>query len=82
MKVVFESLENNLAKLVPDNKSDEIIVRKEMLPKDCKIGDVLEIQQSDKDKDAEASVKILRSETKKRFQANKKKRQKLLKRKH
>ncbi|API89124.1 hypothetical protein BKP56_07595 [Marinilactibacillus sp. 15R] len=80
MKVVFESLENNLAKLVPDSKSDEIIVRKEMLPKGCKIGDVLEIEQSDKD--AEVSVKILRSETKKRFQANKEKRQRLLKRKH
>ncbi|GEL66048.1 DUF3006 family protein [Marinilactibacillus psychrotolerans] len=82
MIVVFESLENNKAKLVPDDKSDEIILTKDKLPDDCKVGDVLEIEPTVIDGDNKLFIKVLRAETQKRLQNNKKRREKLLKRKH
>lgn len=77
MQVVLESIDENLARLVPDDKSDEIIISKARLPKTSKVGDVLEMMQNETGGDY--VFELLTAETKKRMQNNKNKRERLLK---
>lgn len=79
MRVVLESIDENLARLVPDDKSDEIIISKALLPKTSKVGDVLEMMLSENKTATDYTFELLTDETKKRMRNNRKKREKLLK---
>lgn len=79
MRVVLESIDENLARLVPDDKSDEIIICKALLPKTSKVGDVLEMMHTENETITNYTFELLTEETEKRMRNNKKKREKLVK---
>lgn len=78
MRAVVEEIENNFVCFVPDNKEEAIYIEKRKLPKSVKVKDVVELVYQ-----AGEVVEVisLEEEKEKRLEANRLKREKLLKRK-
>ncbi|SEK29040.1 Protein of unknown function [Carnobacterium iners] len=79
MRAIFEELENNIARLIPDNGSNPIEVKKWELPDEARIGDVFEIHYKC-DQQIIEKIYLIPNERIRRLEKMKLKREALLKR--
>jgi hypothetical protein len=77
MRAVIEEFLENTARLIPDNHADELVLNRQDLPEDCKVGDVVNILIKE---GKVVEVTVLPYMKEKRLEENQKKREQLLKR--
>lgn len=80
MRAIFEELEGEIARLIPDNGNDPIEINRDRLPEDARLGDVFEVYYQSKEMNSIAKIVLIPNERTKRLENMKSKREALLKR--
>lgn len=80
MRAIFEELEEDIARLIPDDGSDPIEVNQWNLPKEAVLGDVFEIHYKTDKQDSIEKICLIPDERMNRLEKMKSKREALLKR--
>lgn len=80
MRAIFEELEEDIARLIPDDGSNPIEVSKWNLPSEAVLGDVFEIYYQTDQRDSIKKICLIPNERMNRLKKMKSKREALLKR--
>lgn len=80
MRAIFEELEDDIARLIPDDGSDPIEISKWNLPNKAVLGDVFEIHYKTDEQDSIEKICLIPNERINRLEKMKSKREALLKR--
>jgi hypothetical protein len=80
MRAIFEELEEDIARLIPDDGSNPIEVSKRILPSEAVLGDVFEIYYESDQRDRIKKICLIPNERMNLLKKVKSKREALLKR--